>query len=74
MFCKPPHQYGCGGTSEETMEYREKLVRTIAHALGSYMAARFMGEDAEVQLQRYKRLGKALEDYDNNENTSCHTT
>ncbi|MBO4550240.1 MAG: hypothetical protein J5733_05870 [Bacteroidaceae bacterium] len=47
------------------MEYRDRLLKAVAHALGRYMAERFMGRDAEVQLRRYKRLGKALEEYDN---------
>ena len=46
------------------MKYRDKLVKVIAHALGLYMAFRMFGMDAETQLQRYKRLGKVLEDYD----------
>ena len=52
------------GIWETEMEYRDRLLKAVAHALGRYMAERFMCKDAEVQLRRYKRLGKALEDYD----------
>jgi hypothetical protein len=37
----------------------DKLTRTIAHALGYYMYARYNGQDGEVQLQRLKRLQDA---------------
>ena len=54
-----------GVHEENEMEYRNRLMKAVAHALGRYMAERFMGRDAEVQLRRYKRLGKDLEEYDN---------
>ena len=38
-----------------------RLQTAIAHALGLYMARRMMGEDADVQLKRLKRLQQAYE-------------
>jgi hypothetical protein len=52
------------GIGKPKMEYRERLVKAIAKALGYYMAARVSGREATAQLQRYKRLGKRLEEYD----------
>ena len=36
----------------------------VAASLGYYMYARSNGLDGEVQLKRYKMLGRALQEYD----------
>ena len=45
-------------------DYRYRLFQAVAHAFGHYMGARFSGWDGDVQLQRYRKLEKALMDYD----------
>jgi hypothetical protein len=45
-------------------EYRHRLFMAVAASLGYYMLARSRGLDGDVQLNRYKQLGRTLKEYD----------
>lgn len=44
--------------------YRQRLLHVVARSFGLYMGARLSGWDADVQLQLYGKLSKALNEYD----------